>query len=189
MAMQNVSPNDFKPLNKIMVLNFRLGFGPFFTGWLKDLGHIMVLTTIGRKSGRQRRTPVNYALVRGDVYCVAGFGQQADWFRNVQVNPEVEVWIGNQRYAGLAERVENASDWLPAYRQVMVNSGFAAKTFMGLDPATAPDETLRQAGADTPLVRIRIERALTGRGGPGDLIWVWPALAAVSLLLLLPKRK
>jgi len=33
-----------------------------------------VITHTGRKTGRKRRTPVNYAVVRDDVYCTAGFG-------------------------------------------------------------------------------------------------------------------
>jgi hypothetical protein len=60
----------------------------------------------------------------------------------------------------------------------MINSGSAAKAFAGLDPLTASDATLLEVGADTPIVRIDIERAVSGRGGPGDLVWAWPAAGA-----------
>ena len=67
----------FKYGNKFMLLMWRLGMqrwgmsNPY-------LGYIMVLTHTGRKSGRLRRTPVNYADSEGDIYCVAGFGAVAD---------------------------------------------------------------------------------------------------------------
>jgi hypothetical protein len=38
------------------------------------------------------------------------------------------------------------------------------------------------------LVRIRREAARTGKGGPGDLAWLWP-LAALLLLPLALRRK
>lgn len=64
----------FKWLNRYMVLHWRLGLGPIAN--CADLsGCIMVLVHTGRKSGLTRRTPVNYVLVEGDVYCAAGFGQ------------------------------------------------------------------------------------------------------------------
>jgi len=192
MEMTDITPSDFKKFNKFMVTNFRLGLGPLFTGKLGNIGHIMVLTTIGRKSGLRRRTPVNYAILRGSVYCVAGFGQRADWFRNVQADPNVEVWIGNQGWTGQAHHIEDPQDWLPAYRQVMINSGFAAQSFMGIDPLTAPDNALLELGADTPTVRIDIDYPLTGRAGrPGDLIWVWPVvgLALVAAWLLQQRER
>jgi hypothetical protein len=99
MDMIQVMPDSFKPLDKLIVLGFRLGLGPLFTGRLKDVGHILVLTTMGRESGLKQRAPANYALLRGGVYCAAA----SRWFHDVMANPSVEVWIGNQGYAGRAE--------------------------------------------------------------------------------------
>ena len=60
-------------LNKyFMVPMFRLGFGPVFGNPL--VGYIMVLKMVGRKTGKLRYAPVNYALQAGEVYCIAGFG-------------------------------------------------------------------------------------------------------------------
>ncbi len=180
----NVTPSVFKQINKLMVMNFRLGFGPFFTGMIKDMGYIMVLTTIGRRSGRQHRTPVNYAISRGDVYCTAGFGHKADWYRNVMANPTVEVWIGNRRWQGKIERVEDQREWLPLYRQIMINSGFAARAFEGIDPHAISDKELLKMGSDMPVMRIRLEREIRGPGGPGDLLWIWPASVIGAILAL-----
>lgn len=171
-------------MNEFAVMGFRLGLGPFFTGWIKPLGRVMILTTIERESGRRQRAPVNYAMMRGGVYCVAGRGEQTAWFRDVTANPNVQVWIGNQSWAGWAEHVLDPHDWLPAFRQVMINS---ARPFMGIDPLVASNEKLMQAGADTPVVRINIERPAKA---PADLVWVWPvAGAALGLLWWLAPRR
>ena len=64
----------FKILNTLfMVPMFRLGLGPFFGNPIT--GYIMVLKVIGRKTGKVRYVPVNYAIRNGSVYCLAGFGR------------------------------------------------------------------------------------------------------------------
>jgi hypothetical protein len=56
----------FRFLNKyFMVPLFRLGFGPFFGN--PFTGYIMVLKVLGRKTGKLRYAPVNYAILDGKV--------------------------------------------------------------------------------------------------------------------------
>ncbi|HIQ04428.1 MAG TPA: hypothetical protein EYH31_01890 [Anaerolineae bacterium] len=74
------------------------------------------------------------------------------------------------------------------HRQVLINSGFAAKTFAGIDPYTISNEELQEVGTDWPVVRIRLERALSDPGGPGDLVWVWPIAAGMLLVWLWMRR-
>ena len=183
----------FKLLNRYMVLHWRLGMGPI--GNRPELtGCIMVLTHRGRKSGKQRRTPVNYALIAGDYYCVAGFGAGADWYRNLLANPQVEVWAPEGWYAGVAEDV---TDWpaerrTPILRQVLYNSGFAGRA-AGIDAIHMSDAALLAATADYRLVCIRDTEPRTGPGGPGDLVWMWPVaatkLAVVIVWLFLRQRR
>jgi deazaflavin-dependent oxidoreductase (nitroreductase family) len=58
---------------------------------------VLLLTTTGRKTGRQRTQPLLYAPA-GDGYAVIASKGGADahplWFRNLQANPQVEVTIG-----------------------------------------------------------------------------------------------
>lgn len=178
----------FKWLNRYMILHWRLGLGPL--GNRAELtGCIMVLTHRGRKSGRLRRTPVNYAIVDGAVYCVAGFGHIADWYRNLMADPAVEVWLPNGWYAGTARDVTDlpAAAKAPIVRQVLINSGFAAYA-AGLNPHNMSDAALDAATAGYKLVRIRLVEPRTGAGGPSDLVWVWP-LVALGLALLWVRRK
>ena len=178
----------FRWLNRYMLLHWRLGLGPYANR--RELsGQIMVLVHVGRKTGRIRRTPVNYVILDGDVYCTAGFGAAADWYRNLLVNPQVEVWLPHGWWAGQAEDVSDSPERLALLRQVLIASGFAARA-AGLDPMRMSDEALDAASRSYRLVRIRRTQALTGPGGPGDLAWVWPAATAVLLgLLLLPRRR
>lgn len=167
----------FKLLNRYMVIHWRLGLGPY--GNQPELsGRIMVLTHRGRKSGKLRRTPVNYARLAGDFYCVAGFGQVADWYRNLLANPQVEVWAPEGWYAAVAEDVSDlpAERRAPIVREVLYNSGFAGK-LAGIDAVHMSDEDILAATADYRLVRIYDTAPRTGPGGPGDLAWVWPVLA------------
>ena len=57
----------FKSFNKFMLLMWRLGMGHWFGLWPEGWGQIMVITHKGRKSGATYRTPVNFALVDGEV--------------------------------------------------------------------------------------------------------------------------
>ena len=69
-------------------------------GWL--LGHrFLRLTHVGRRSGRRYRTVlevVGPGPRPGEVVVMAGFGHAADWFRNIQALPPVEVAIGLERF-------------------------------------------------------------------------------------------
>jgi deazaflavin-dependent oxidoreductase (nitroreductase family) len=53
-----------------------------------------------------------------DCYVVAsGWGTQANWFQNIQFNPQVMVQVGNQCFAAQAERlsIEEATRSLLGY--------------------------------------------------------------------------
>lgn len=170
----------FKVLNKFMVTSFRLGLGPY-VGGNPYTGYIMVLTTIGRRSGLPRRTPVNYARGDGEVYCLVGFGHQSDWYRNLLVNPNVQVWIGRQAWAGRVEVMTDPAEWMPIYRQVTRRAGFADRAFTKEAISELSDERLLRVGADGPVLRIRLDRELPRPKGPSDLAWVWPVVGGVFL--------
>lgn len=165
----------FRSFNRFMLLLWRLGLGGWVNGWPSVGGRIMVLSHRGRKTGLLRRTPVNYAIVDGEVYCVAGFGAGTDWYRNLMARPDVEVWLPDGWWAGQAEDVSDALGRLQVLRQVLIASGFAAR-LAGINPQTLNDEALHAATQGYRLVHIRRTEARTGPDGPGDLAWVWPAI-------------
>ncbi len=169
----------FRPLNRLMVLLFRLGLGSYIGNpWT---GYIMVITTIGRKSGLRRHTPVDFVQGDGEVYCMPGFGVNSDWYRNVQANPQVEVWAGGKAWTGRAETVPPA-EALPLYRKLVERAGFADRAFTKVNLSTLSDEDLARLPGQGPLVRVRLERELLPLPKrPGDLVWVWPVAVGAYL--------
>ncbi len=175
-------------LNPFMVGLWRLGLDWWFEVWPQVSGRIMVITHTGRKTGLKRRTPVNYAIVDGEVYCVAGFGAISDWYRNALAHPEVEVWLPQGWWAGVAEEVADSPQRISLMRAVMIGSGFAAYV-AGLNPHRMSDAELKTATAPYRLIHIRRAEARTGPDGPGDLAWVWPLATMILLPLAMRKRK
>jgi deazaflavin-dependent oxidoreductase (nitroreductase family) len=175
-------------LNPFMLTIWRLGLGRWFNVWPDVSGRVMVITHVGRRSGAARRTPVNYAIVGGDIYCVAAFGSIAHWYLNIRANPNVEVWLPDGWWAGTAEDVSDDPRRLFLMRQVLIGSGFAARV-AGINPYTIGDAELDATTARYRLIRIRRTEARTGSGGPGDLAWVWPVATIILLPLVLFRRK
>ena len=169
-------------LNRFMILMWRLGLGI----WLNDArtsGQIMVITHIGRKSGLRRQTPVNYALVDGELYCTAGFGRLSDWYRNIRAQPKVEVWLPHGRWMGEVSDITDSPNYVTLMRQVLIGSGFAA-LLAGINPRKMSDEELIAASRGYRLLHIRRTVAATGPGGPGDLAWIWPITTSILLFML-----
>jgi len=173
----------FKYFNRSMLLLWRLGLGRWLNSWPSVGGQIMVLTTVGRTSGLLRRTPLNYAIVDGTVYCLAGFGSISDWYRNIRANPTVEIWLPDGWWAGVADEVTDDEARLPLLRQALIGSGIVAP-LAGVDPHTLTDDALAAATVNYHLIRIHRTEARTGAGGPGDLAWVWPLSTLGALALL-----
>lgn len=172
----------FSWLNRFMILMWRLGLGI----WMNDVrssGQIMVITHIGRKTGLRRQTPVNYALVDGELYCTAGFGRISDWYRNVRAQPKVEVWLPHGRWMGEVEDITSSPDYTALMREVLIGSGFAAY-LAGINPHQLSDEELDAATRGYRLLHIRRTRAATGPGGPGDLAWIWQITTMLLLAIL-----
>jgi deazaflavin-dependent oxidoreductase (nitroreductase family) len=168
-------------INKFfMVPIFRLGLGPFFGNpiW----GYMMVLKTTGRKSGKIRYSPVNYAIMNGNVYCIAGWGHISDWYRNLIAKTSIEVILPGRELAGLAEEVTDLPERIIALRKVLKAGGFAG-FMLGVNPYTVSDEKLDKITKNIPVVRIRPFGIGSGASDPGGWLWV-PMLILLVLLAL-----
>lgn len=88
-----------KNVQKLHRFFYAIGLGP-------AIGKIvLLLTTTGRKSGQPRVTPLQYEEINGEYYLGAARGLKADWVRNIQANPDVELRVGNRDVHGKAEIV------------------------------------------------------------------------------------
>jgi deazaflavin-dependent oxidoreductase (nitroreductase family) len=177
----------FKSFNRFMLLLWRLGLGSWGNG-TEFGGSIMVIKHTGRKTGLTRYTPVNYAVVDGDIYCTAGFGSVCDWYSNLMAIPQVEIWLPDGRWAGVADDVSDSKDRGALLRQVIIASGFAGPLF-GADPKKLTDADFEKLMDNYRLIRIQRKGAVTGPGGPGDLAWVWPLSTFILLLLWFRRRR
>lgn len=68
----------------------------------------VMITHTGRKSGLQRQTVlevVRYDAATGIVVVASGWGEKADWFRNILKTPAVTVHIGHRHFEAVATRL------------------------------------------------------------------------------------
>ncbi|OBF28637.1 nitroreductase family deazaflavin-dependent oxidoreductase [Mycobacterium sp. ACS4331] len=129
-----------KPFNRVLIATMRLGLPTF--------GREMplVLTVVGRSSGKPRSTPITPMVVDGHRYVVGGF-PGADWVRNARANPAATLTRGRTD-----ERVHmtemSAEEARPLLRQfpALVPSGVDFMKNAGLVTSDAPDEFEALAG-------------------------------------------
>jgi deazaflavin-dependent oxidoreductase (nitroreductase family) len=95
----------FSALAKLHVAVYRLTggrVGNHITGGAP----VLLLTTIGRKTGRRRTNPLLY-VADGDGYAVVasagGAPKHPAWYLNLGSNPEVQVQVKSRRFDARAE--------------------------------------------------------------------------------------
>lgn len=160
MDVSNFSPKQmntlrrvFHAMNPFMVFMLRIGLGWMMNIWPEVSGRIMVIKHRGRKSGKEYLTPVNYAVVDGEIYCTAGFGSISDWYRNMLANPNVELWLPEGKRKARAEDISDSPKRLFLMRQVIIGSGFAGPLF-GVDQKKLNDEQLDAVTREYRLVHF-----------------------------------
>jgi deazaflavin-dependent oxidoreductase (nitroreductase family) len=83
----------------------------------------LLLTTIGRKTGERRTSPLIYRK-QGDVYTVIASKGGADepplWYLNLQANPEVEVQVWGDKFTARARTATDEEK--PALWKVMADT-------------------------------------------------------------------
>ncbi len=147
----------FHTMNRFMVWMWKRGWGKWINFWPAVIGRIMVIKHRGRKSGREYLTPVNYAIVEGEIYCMAGFGSISDWYRNMLVNPRVELWLPDGKSVACAEDVSDSPNRVFLLRQVVIASGFAGPLF-GMNPRKLNDEQMDNATKECRLVHFVMDK-------------------------------
>ena len=180
-----VSRTVFKYMNTYyMVPLSKLGLLPWMLNPLT--GYIMVLQTIGRKSGKPRLTPLNYALADGYIYCMAGFGSGTHWLANLKANPTVEVHVAGTALRGKAEIVTEQEEAQRIFIQIIHNCGFAS-LMVGLNPLTLTDEKILGKRGPEVVVRIRPTEIIGGPFDPGGRGWILHTLMLMAFFVWLSR--
>ena len=178
----------FRLLNRFMVPLWQVGLGGMLNSWPTVGGRFLVLLHRGRRSGREYRTPLNYAEVEGHVYCLAGFGKATDWYRNALAASTIEVWLPDGWWEAVVVDVSDVPERIALLRAVLIGSGFATYA-AGIDPRRLSDAQLDQKTRDYRLLRLERSTPRTGSGGPGDLAWIWPWATLLFLIVRLRRRR
>lgn len=96
---------DLKKVNPTVIEKFRAGGA--IPGMHRD--RLVLLSTVGRKTGARRTTPMMFHR-DGDRLLVmasnAGAPKHPDWYFNLVANPRVTVEVGDDKYEALATPAE-----------------------------------------------------------------------------------
>jgi len=113
---ENARPPAFMiPILKLPLLLYRTGLG-----WL--LGHrFMLLTHIGRRSGKVRRTVLavlHFDAGTREIMAISAWSA-SDWYKNIQTSPALQVETGFTRYAPIHRSLSTAeiAALFDAYRE------------------------------------------------------------------------
>jgi len=133
-------------------------------GWLLG-GRFLLINHVGRKSGKKRQAVVE--VVRydnaSDTYVVAsGFGPEADWYRNLQKQPDVTIQVGRRKLDVIAEFLtpaEGAQEMVDyAHRHPTAARNLSKLMGYQVDGSEAD---YRKLGRELPFVVFRPKENLT----------------------------
>jgi len=129
----------WKRLNKYLVLPLYrlrilplLGFGRIF----------LILTTIGRLSGKKRKTPLEYHRIDDIITIFSGRGEEAGWVKNIRANPG-SVWVrhGFHSFQATAVILTNENEKLKIIKWYVVKHSRSAKMIFGWNSKIDDPET------------------------------------------------
>ncbi len=87
---------------------------------------LLLLTTVGRKTGQQRVMPVMY-ITDGDNYVIIASNNGQDknpgWFANLQANPQVTIEVGD-RIRSVVARQATAGEKARLWPQLVARAPF-----------------------------------------------------------------
>ncbi len=121
-----------RPLGRFHVRLYRLTGGRFVGRVGK--APILLLTTIGRRSGEPRTAPLLYLKDGDRLAIVASFGGQPKhpiWYLNLTANPEVHVQVGREQFKATARTAgveERARLWPRLVEMYPGYAGYQEKT-------------------------------------------------------------
>ena len=94
-------PDDLLAYNRQLIDQFRSDGGA-------SMGNrpLLLLTTLGRRSGKRRTSPMMYVREEGRLLVIAANnGARSDpaWYRNLVADPQVTVEVPGQQFTATAE--------------------------------------------------------------------------------------
>lgn len=166
-----------KSLYRLPILLYRLGLGPLIGKY------ILVVSTYGRKTGKVRRTPVEYFQYQGRFFVMSGFEDRPDWFQNLRKNPQAGLNIANRQLCARARKPETEEEWEGVL--TFLKSSPVAQ-FSEPDLAEQlEDATLLNAIKNWPVLTFDLTDEPCPPPLEADLTWAWPLILLASAGFLL----
>lgn len=138
-------------------LAYAIGLGPAAGRF------VLLLTTIGRRTGRLLVTPLIYEQRGGLFYIASARGPSADWLHNLQANPTVYVRVGRRRFRAQAWLVQDSQRAVRYFRRQLERAPGALGVLMRAEDLSSrpTDDELEQLARRRPLVVIHPEPRTT----------------------------
>lgn len=101
-----ISDEQWLALNDGVIAEYRENDGSVGGRW--DGNPMILLTTIGARSGQERTSPLTYTVDSKDndrlviIASRAGDDRHPDWYHNLVANSEVTVELGSERFQATA---------------------------------------------------------------------------------------
>lgn len=105
--LDDMSPRttaEWHQMNEPVIAEFRARGGQVSRRW-----PVLLLTTTGAKTGKQRVTPLNFTIDGDRIVVVASKGgapAHPSWYRNLVANPAVTIELGAETFQAHATTVE-----------------------------------------------------------------------------------
>jgi hypothetical protein len=111
-----------------------------------EQGHVIDITTIGRKSGLHRRIEIAFYNLDGRLYIWGRTPSHRDWFANLQVNPGFIFHLKESIRADL-----------PARARIVVDQTERREIFLKLIEMSGSESNLEAVVEASPLVEVVID--------------------------------
>jgi deazaflavin-dependent oxidoreductase (nitroreductase family) len=116
---------------------------------------LMVITTTGRKSGKQYSVPIGYVR-DGDDILAFNIDDHSNWIKNARVNPNVKLNIRGKEIAAVAHEVDVSTpdrvrEVLKIYQREQPS---ALERFFKATP-DSPEEQLKVVGEHIKFMRFK----------------------------------
>lgn len=81
-----------------------------------------MITTTGRRTGKTRRTPLEFHRIDNVIHIAAARGEKTDWVRNIRANPNnVKVQVGFRSFHPRVEIVDDLSEKVKFFEWMIKN--------------------------------------------------------------------
>lgn len=163
-------------------------------GRIRSGAPVLLVTTTGRKSGKQRTTPLLYLEDAGRYVVIASVGgapKHPAWYLNLLADPAATIEVGRRKLAvsaSTASPEERARLWPLAVQIYRGYEDYQAKTTREI-PIVILSPALAEGGTRTHPARRKVSKRSASLSRSGrqarrlgtSIVWVWNVLSRSSI--------